>query len=185
MVLRIFFFLISTLTINPDADFSKLNNFNEKLQDSFLYNDITETNADYVLKLKVGQKCKIEYSGNKIGYAFSNSDCINISENNTLITAKKVGKLNGYLYLNDINSTKTIYIIIEENTDNKTLDTITLKLDNNTKSNNVTSTNTVNSYSKLPQTGDFLDITDILYFLILISIVGIIFLIVPNVKYKK
>lgn len=46
-------------------------------------------------------------------------------------------------------------------------------------------TNTNNSISKLPQTGNFFNAQDGLFFLILICTTGIIVLILPNAKYKN
>lgn len=42
-----------------------------------------------------------------------------------------------------------------------------------------------NSISKLPQTGDFFNEQDALFFLIFISAVGIVFLLIPNIKYRN
>lgn len=52
--------LVSSLSVNLDADFSKLNGFSDKMGESLLNKDITKENADYAITLKVGQKCKIE-----------------------------------------------------------------------------------------------------------------------------
>lgn len=54
------------------------------------------------------------------------------------ITGTSVGKANGYIYVGE--TKKTFYITVEENTENKTLDTITLKI--NTTTNNKPSENT-------------------------------------------
>ena len=51
--------LVTTLTVNEDADFSKLDGYYDKLVDSFIPNDIkaiTKDNADYYVKLYVGQE---------------------------------------------------------------------------------------------------------------------------------
>lgn len=64
----------------------------------------------------------------------------------------------------------------------------------NKKDNNITNTSTslqesvnkvTNSTSKLPQTGNFFNVKDALLFLILACAAGIVFLMIPNVKYRN
>lgn len=54
-------------------------------------------------------------------------DCVEINDDKTELTGTKVGKKNGYLYIGE--GQKTIYITVEENTNNDTLETITLKIE--------------------------------------------------------
>ena len=49
------------------------------------------------------------------------------------ITGTSVGKANGYIYVGE--TKKSFYITVEENKENKTLDTITLKINTTTTSN--------------------------------------------------
>ena len=191
--------LVSTLSVNLDADFSTIIGYTQQMADSFLDSSITKENADLVVDLKVGQKCKIESSEEITGYQFSGYDCIELSEDKTEITATSVGTKNGYLYVGE--GKKSIYITVEENTGNSTLETITLKIDStpvenpsNTnpeeekkeevkeeikedvkQENNNTSQkdNTVVS-SKLPQAGSNSSILFIIMaFVILIILIGI------------
>lgn len=60
--------LVSTLKINTNADFTKIKDFVDDTPNISGNNSITESNADYVIKLKVGQKCKIESSKRVTGY---------------------------------------------------------------------------------------------------------------------
>lgn len=119
--------LVSTLSVNLDADFSKIIGYTQQMEDSFMNNGITKENADLVVTLKVGQKCKLESTEKITGYAFSGSDCVEINDDKTELTGTKVGKKNGYLYIGE--EQKTIYITVEENTSNETLETITLKIE--------------------------------------------------------
>ena len=119
--------LVSTLSVNLDADFSTIIGYIQQTADSFLDSSITKENADLVVDLKVGQKCKIESSEEITGYQLSGYDCVEVSEDKTEITATSVGTKNGYLYVGE--GEKLIYITVEENTGNSTLETITLKID--------------------------------------------------------
>lgn len=58
--------LVSTVKVNTNADFEKIKDLDNNI--SNIAGDITEDNADYVIKLKVGQKCKIESSQKLAGY---------------------------------------------------------------------------------------------------------------------
>ena len=152
-----------TLSIKNDADFSKIAGITDQIADSFINKDITKENADLVVTLKVGQKCKFESNEKITGYEHSGYDCIERNEDNTIITAKSVGIQNGYLYIG--NQKKSIYITVEENTDNSTLETIILKIDsssNNIDSNNNQLQNFINNNNKLPQTGKNFEVKNLL-----------------------
>lgn len=60
--------LVSTVKVNTNADFTKIKDFDDNMSNITGDNSITEANADYVIKLKVGQKCKIESSQRVSGY---------------------------------------------------------------------------------------------------------------------
>jgi LPXTG-motif cell wall-anchored protein len=183
--------LQSTLTVNLDADFSKLNGYSNKMSDSFMNSDITEENADYVIKLKVGQKCNIESNEEITGYETSGSSCIEFNEDKTVITAISVGKANGYLYVGNSNTKKSFYVIVEENTSNQTLApiSITINTTSNTSSTNDPDTSSIqtntskedNTISKitLPQTG-----SNETLFIVIIAIIAII-TIIFRIKIKK
>lgn len=118
--------LVATLVINTNADFSKIKGTMDDIEDSFTNSDITKENADYTITLKVGQKCKIETVEKITGYELYGNNCVDFSENYLEITAIEEGNTNGYLYLGE--EKKTIYITVEENTGNATLETITLTI---------------------------------------------------------
>jgi len=183
--------LLSTLTVNVDADFSKLSGTMDKIEDSLLGTDITKETADFSLTLKQGQKCKLNSTIEFSGHAKSGSS-IEISEDYSEITAVKTGTSKLILYTE--NDQKTFYITVEENTENKTLDPISLTIgtiDNIAeKNNNITQSQesinkVINSITKLPQTGDFFNEQDGLFALIIICVSGILFLLIPNMKYKN
>lgn len=120
--------LVTTLTVDTDADFSKMIGYGNQLTDSMMNKNITEENADYLIKLKVGQKCKIESNESVTGHEISGSSCIEFDENHTTITATGIGKANGYIYIGNNNTKKSIYVIVEENVGNKTLEPISIKI---------------------------------------------------------
>ena len=127
--------LVSSLTVNVDADFSKIKGYANQVGESFLNKDITKENADYPITLKVGQKCRIETIDKITGHEISGSgyDYNEINENCVEITGTKIGKANGYIHVGE--TKKSFYITVEENTENKPLDTITLKIDSTTTNN--------------------------------------------------
>lgn len=194
--------LVSTLSVNLDADFSKIIGYTQQMEDSFMNNGITKENADLVVTLKVGQKCKLESTEKITGYAFSGSDCVEINDDKTELTGTKVGKKNGYLYIGD--KQKTIYITVEENTSNETLETITLKIDSSSgnseinieepkeeqkeeskeevkqESNKTTPTDNTVVSSKLPQTGS----NNAILFIIIALVVLVIFIRINLRKYN-
>lgn len=155
--------LVSSLTVNVDADFSQIKGYASKIGESFLNKDITKDNADYPITLKVGQKCRLETTeeiiGHEIyGYGYDYKD---VNENCVEITGISVGKANGYIYVGE--TKKSFYITVEENTENKILDTITLKInttgnkssenDSIEQTNSISKENT-NTQDTLPKTGE-------------------------------
>lgn len=173
--------LVSKLSVNLETDFSKIIGYTDQLADSFMNSDITKENADLVVTLKVGQKCKIESTDKITGYEFYGYDCIELNDDNTEITATSVGTKNGYLYVGE--GKKTIYVTVEENTENATLETITLKIDSAPEvkppdtnaeeekdKNESTKDNTMSS-SKLPKAGIYGSILIIILTFIIIMIV--------------
>ncbi len=125
--------LVSSVTVNVDADFSKIEGYANQVEEAFLNKNITKDNADYAVTLKVGQKCRFESTEKITSYEISGSGCDyeKINENCAEITGTSVGKANGYIYVGE--TKKSFYITVEENSDNQTLDTITLKVDNATE----------------------------------------------------
>lgn len=105
--------IVSKLIANYDADFSQIKGYSEQMDDAFMDSSITRENANYVIDLKVGQKCKIQSNAELRGYAMNSSDCIEFSDDRTEITAIKEGKTNGTLYVGD--EEKTVYITVEDN----------------------------------------------------------------------
>ena len=163
--------LVSTLTVDPNANFSKLIGDSEKTEEALLNKDITRENADYLITLKVGQKCKIETTEKITGYELAGTgfEYNGIDDNCAEITGKSVGKANGYIYVGE--TKKSIYIIIEENKENTALETISIKInatsgtdkssEGNTQPQASTSTKpttkkvdtTISNSARLPQTG--------------------------------
>ena len=195
--------LVSSLTVNVDSDFSKIKDYESKVEESVLSKDITKDNADYAITLKVGQKWRIETTEKITGYQLSGSACDyeDINEKCAEITGKKVGNANGYIYIGA--SKKSFYITVEENTENKTLDTIKSNIDTTTTNNqnNQNSQNTskeqqeqnkttqqLRSASKdnttaktiLPQTG----MSNIIYIIVAYIIISLIVFIIKHKKYE-
>ncbi len=127
--------LVSSLSVNTNADFSKIKGYANQMGESFLNKDITKDNADYQVTLKVGQKCRFETNEKITGHEMYGSGCDynDVNENCAEITGTSVGKSNGYIYVGE--TKKSFYITVEENTENKTLDTITLKINTATTNN--------------------------------------------------
>ncbi len=180
--------LVATLTVNTDADFSKL----KEIVDSFIYSDITKENADYTITLKVGQKCKIKTTEKITGHGLYNGSCVEFTNDYSEITAIEVGEAKGYLYIGE--EKKSIYITVEENTGNETLETITLTIGKipetitpnepvqeetvtQEQNNNKDKDNTV-ATTELPKAG----LNNIMFFII----AGlVIFIIVIGINFKK
>jgi len=204
--------LQSVLTINLDGNFSDIKGYSETNGD-ILQTNITKDNADYVIELKKGQKCKIESNVAVTGYSLSGSSCIDINDDKTEISAVEVGSSRGYLLLGQTgNIKKSIYVAVEENTENNTLEPITLKIkvenvDSNLNtdesnliiSNQNVSTNLeqisnnlqqqintlISTSDKLPQTGDYSQMKNGLYLLCIVSCISLLFLIFKTIKYKN
>lgn len=122
--------LVSSLSVNLNADFQQINGYKEKFNESLLNKQITKENADYAINLKVGQKCRIETTEKITGHALSGTgyEYKKINDTCVEITGQNVGKANGYIGIGEANS-KSIFITVEENTANVPLDTIVLKID--------------------------------------------------------
>lgn len=117
--------LVSTLMVNLNADFSKIN--------KYLNDGITKENADYKITLKAGQKCKAQGIS---GYQL-NGACVEIDKETDEITAIKTGEATGYFYIGENHKEQkkaSFYITVEENIDNEKLETITLKIEGKTES---------------------------------------------------
>lgn len=136
--------IVSSLTVNLDADFSKIEDYANEFWESTLNKDITEENADYVINLKVGQKCIINSDTKIIGHFFSGTcyEYNKISDNCAEIIGTKEGKANGYLYLD--NTKKSFFITVDKNDGNLLLDTITLDIENSSESGEGETDNTNN-----------------------------------------
>lgn len=184
--------LVSTLSVNVDADFSKLDGYSNQTIDS----GVTEENAEYKVTLKVGQKCKLESNEKITGYQFYGKDCVEVSKDYTEITATKVGTKSGYIHVGE--TKKSIYITVEENTENKTLSPITLKIgeknndiipdedenkneNKNEDKNTIKKDNTTISTPKLPSAG----VNNLIVIMIVIfTILGVVMKIKVE-KYKN
>lgn len=180
--------IVSTVTINTNADFSKINGYTNYLDP---YKEITEQTADYVVKLKVGQKCQIKSKEKILGYESFGADCIEFNENNDIITATKPGTKKGYLFVGSASNKKSIYISVEDNNGNSALEVITLNIDtensNNISNNNKesqinnNSENNVANISIIPRTGTNVNpILIFAYSVIIMAVVGIVILIITR-----
>lgn len=155
--------LVTTLTINPDADFSKINGYYEKTLDSIENNENntsdgntenTENNGNNILnKLPIEQEKK---------------DSIN-----NIVNTKQ-----------DNNTTKNDKIPVDQsknNSNNNVLDTEQVKKesDNNTEINS--NSQKIANITVMPKTGKKQNpVLSIVYALIAISIMGIIYLIITE-----
>jgi len=187
-----------TITINPEADFSKIDGYAKELENKTV-GDITKDNADYSIELAVGETYTFTHEKNA-GYTISGNNYIEIDviDNKYTITGLKPGIVRGYLYeVKNINGVidhanrieKTLYITEKEKKSNQ-----------NTNNNNNTSTskptvnnNTIkpqvnnikNTIPKSPQTGNFFEITHLLFLLCICSTATLIYIILKSIKYKK
>ena len=145
--------LVSSLSVNLDADFSKLNGYSDQLGGTSLDKNITEENADYAITLKIGQKCIIETTEEVTGYGLTGSgyEYNLINDNCIEITGEEVGKANGYIYVGE--TKKTIFITVEENTESTSLDTIILKIDTTSETDN--SNESDNKQEETPNANDY------------------------------
>ncbi len=186
--------LLETLTINTDADFSKISG----ASDSSFDGGVTKDNADYVYTLKVGQKIKFETTQKYSGYSCVGTG-IELSENKNELIATEVGTAKGNITFGNI--TKSFYITVEENINNEQLEDITIKIDSeDTKTEDTktedTKTPTTETTSKtetvknnsdsttakteLPKTG----INTIVYITMAIVGIAVVSFIILNKKYK-
>ena len=180
--------LVSSLSVNLDADFSKLNGYGDKIGDIFLNKDITKENADYVISLKVGQKCRIETTEKITGKELSgvSHEYNQINEKCVEITGKTSGKINGYIYVGGVK--KSIFITVEENTENIPLDTVELKIGSvskvKTPDNNVEEENKI-SLDTLPKTGEEGNgVLIVLYIIVGTCSIGLLTLLLIKLKKK-
>jgi len=121
--------LVSTLTVNLEGDFSKLKGYTDQMILDNMDQDITKENADLAINLKVGQNCKFVGTEQISGYEFSGFDCVEFNDDYTEITATSKGVKNGRLFVGEDEEGKTIYITVEENTDNAVLEDVVINLD--------------------------------------------------------
>lgn len=158
--------LVAKAVVNLDADFSQINGYMDKIEDSF-NSGITKENADTVITLKVGQKCIIKSEDKLTGYAFYGDECVEMNKDYTEMTATKVGVRTGYLQIGDVK--KSIYITVEENLQNLTYEpaTITIKKKvtttekeetnnkpvNNNNNNNAPQPDNSQANKEIPKTG--------------------------------
>ncbi len=117
--------LVSILEINLDADFSQLKGYAEK---SGMNLGVTENNADYVIRLKVGQKCNIISNEKITGHSTLGSGKIDFDEEYTYMIGVEPGEVMGYLYFGNNAVSKSIYVIIEENPNQETLEPLSIEI---------------------------------------------------------
>ncbi len=184
--------LSETLTINTEADFSKISG----ISNSFLDNGVTKENADYVYNMKIGQKLKFE-TNEKFSEYQSVGEGVENSENEKELVATKKGTTKGYITFGS--TKKSFYITVEENINNEQLEDIIVKIDSDeskTENSNdkiENNTNDVKSNEKqtanisvMPKTGREQNIVlIILYILIAIAIIGIVSLIFSGKRINK
>lgn len=174
--------IISTLTVNPSADFSRIEE-ESKTSDG--------EKADYEVRLKVGQKCNIESNVSLNGYGGGNSKVFEVSSDYKTITAKGVGEGNLILFLDNARYTKLVHIIVEENTTGASLSPVTLTInlsgeddsESGLQIGNITSDDTKDSTiykgNDLPKAG-----AKILFISIVIGLLVMIILGINNMRYK-
>lgn len=121
--------LVSTLSVNTDADFSNLNGTMDNFEDSLTGSTITEEDADYVVSLKVGQKFQVVANSELCGWSSKGDVIEDIRFSDYEFTAKSVGT--GSLTVNVGTEQKLIFIKVEENPKNETLPTEVLKIEDN------------------------------------------------------
>ena len=174
--------LVTTLSINLDADFSKINEYSNQLSAEVLNKDITEENADYVIRLKVGQKCNIKSEKKIVGYETYGSNCIEFNEEKNVMTAVGTGIANGYLYVGDNTNKKSFYVIVEENASNQILEPVNITISNTSNNNNPNANKNVKTTvpkTTLPKAGN----SKILFALLFIA--AIVLAIILGAKNRK
>ena len=121
--------IVSTVEVNLDADFSQLEGLSKQPGSFDSPYNITKENADLVIDLKVGQKCKIQTNGTFNGYELFGScyDYQEVNEKCVEITGTKVGTASGFITLYP-GIMKSVYITVEENPNDVPLDTISLTI---------------------------------------------------------
>ena len=124
----------SKLTVDTTADFSKIKEASEDFENEFLDPNITKDNADYVIDLKVGQKCRIIADDKFTGHAYTGSgfDFNTIDDYTLEIIGESKGKVNGTVSIGE--TVKTFYITIGENTDNEELQDAVIMINTKTSS---------------------------------------------------
>lgn len=101
--------IVSTLEVNPKANFQKLIGYAEAREREGMYKDITPETAKYNIELKVGQKIKI--SGKKLtGYDMTGMNIVEVTDE-YIFEATRVGVSNGYFYINE-DDTRSFYITV-------------------------------------------------------------------------
>ena len=136
--------IVSKLTVNLNGDFSKIKGSSE---DIFGTLDKNKEKSDYKITLKVGQLLKIETDKTITGYR-KNGNSVTFKENSyNEIVATKKGETK--VWLNIGNSEKSIYITVEENTNNAKLEPVVLKIDQNSNVSNTNKSTTNEKNNKL------------------------------------
>lgn len=167
--------LVSSLSVNTNADFTQIKGYANQMGESFMNKDITKDNADYSVTLKVGQKCRFESIDKITGHEISGSgyDYKDVNENCVEITGTSVGKANGYIYVEE--TKKSFYITVESNNESQTLEPIILKIGTSNGSNKPSEET---KEELKPQTG----VSNVIYFVMLFSF---ILLVAFGIKLKK
>lgn len=136
--------IVSKLTVNLNGDFSKIK---ESSEDIFGTLDKNKEKSDYKITLKVGQLLKIETDKTITGYR-KNGNSVTFKENSyNEIVATKKGETK--VWINIGNSEKSIYITVEENTNNAKLEPVVLKIDQNSNVSNTNKSTTNEKNNKL------------------------------------
>lgn len=136
--------IVSKLTVNLNGDFSKIEESSETIFGTL---DKDKEKSDYKITLKVGQSLKIETNETITGY-YINGDSVTFKEKNyNEIVATKKGETK--VWLNIGNSKKSIYITVEENTNNEKLEPVVLKINQNSNTSNTNKSTTNEKNNKL------------------------------------
>ena len=178
--------IVSKLTVNLNGDFSKIK---ESSEDIFGPLDKDKEKSDYKITLKVGQSLKIETNETITGY-HKNGNSVTFKENSyNEIVATKKGETK--VWLNIGNNQKSIYITVEENTNNEKLEPVVLKIDQNSNVSNTNKSTTNEKNNKLstlkgvPYLGtetNFLLIE--LYIIIIVATISVLLLLTIEKKNK-